>query len=195
MARNEKFQSLLQTVTLAVLQQKSPPTLDTTSFPSVDFLSQDVMKNVETESKSTVADLIAEAVGQLSENIVLARGCTMRASEGLICPYVYNSMPLYANMGTYAALVHLLPTGHSEHSLERNLEDRLALGCQIGQHIVGMNPASVHPQEGREESEALTAQNFVLDSSVCVADMLSSNNVQVTKFVRYALGEADMTDK
>lgn len=193
-ARTEKFQSLLGTAIRAILHQKSPPILDTTNFPSVDFLTQDVMKTVETERKSTVADLIAEAVGQLSENIVLTRGCTMSVSEGLICPYVYNSVPLHpGGMGTYAALVHLLPTEHRD-LFEHNLEARFELGCQLGQHIVGMNPTSVHPQEGREESEALLGQNFVLDSSIRVADMLSRDYVQVTKFVRYALGEANATD-
>ena len=194
-ARNEKFQALLAVATQATLAQKSPVVLDTTDHPSIDYLTPEVLKTVNIEGAAgTLANLVANAIGLLSENIIFTRGTTMSASKGLICSHIYNNTVnqpgALVGMGTYATLVHLLPTD-SKDSFDTRLDDIRMLGSQIGQHITGTNPASVYPQEGREEGEALLAQNFVLDSSIRVADMLREKNVKVSKFVRFALGGAE----
>lgn len=60
------------------------------------------------------------------------------------------------------------------------------LGKQLCQHIVGANPKSIE-----EGSDTLVNQHFLFDGSVTVGDLLQKNSVQVTRFVRYALGDKE----
>ena len=194
-ARNEKFQALVSLVTRAALEQYSPRLLTTTDMPSTDHLTRDsisqiVVSNSNADTKK-IADIVADTVGRLSENIVINRGCTFGASKGLLCSYVYNQVCQPpeggVSMGTYAALVHLLPQSGND-GFDDDEKSLSSLGRQICQHVIGMNPSTILPG-GNEDGESLVQQNFVLDSSVTVGELLQRNGVKVTKFVRYALGE------
>lgn len=138
----------------------------------------------------TLKDLIAEGIGHFGENIVISRGCVMSTGRGAIISYVYNNSTSGGGMdvGSYATLLHLLPSGSS--SLDPELV--ASLGRRLGQHIIGMNPRAIHPGNeagDRSEESALVTQPLLSDSSVEVGEWLESHNLQMTKFVRYALGE------
>ena len=141
----------------------------------------------------TMNDLLVEGIRQFGENIVVTRGCVMSASEGTIFSYVYNNNSSSSadgnNVGSYAALLHVLPSSNS------NLDPKLfaSVGHKLGQHIVGMNPEVIHPgneAEDEPEKSVLITQPLLSDSSVQVGAWLESHGVQVTKFVRFALGES-----
>ncbi len=177
-------------VTQATMEHQSPKLLTTTNLPSIDHLSTDAILSLRQEGSShkTVADTVAETVGHLSENVVISRGCTLSASKGLMCSFAYNNVrppdaPL--GMGTYAALVHLLPSGGGEVAVD----SARALGRQLCQHVIGMCPKAVYPRDDVDESQALVEQDFVLDASIRVGDLLRENCVEVTRFVRFELGE------
>lgn len=143
------------------------------------------------QREQTLGDLVAQAVGNLGENVVVSRGCVMAATKGLLCGFVYNnvaSAELAVAMGTYGALLHMLPDTGEAFS---NLESVQTLGNRICQHIVGMNPEVVKlGSKGIEDpSKALLSQEYLLDQSVTVGDLLEKNKAKVTKFVRYSLGE------
>lgn len=189
-ARNEKFQSLLSSVTETALSLSTagPPS----DAPlSVGRLTRDDIMPLHVQGEQTVGDLVAQAVGHLGENLVVSRGCVMAASKGLLCGFVYNNMSsaeLAVAMGTYGALLHMLPDTGEEFSDPGSIQ---ILGNRICQHIVGMNPEVVKlgSKGVKDPSKALLNQEYLLNQSMTVGDLLEKNRAKVTKFVRYSLGE------
>ncbi|KAL5493082.1 hypothetical protein EMCRGX_G014207 [Ephydatia muelleri] len=186
-ARNDKFRSLVEKVTHTVLDKCNPQPLSSTDIPSILTLDTQSLGSLDLNSGTgNLSDLVAESIGLLSENIVLGRACLMGVKKGTLCGYTYSPStipPSTVAMGTYAALVHLLPAG-------REWEDEEAarnLGMQIGQHIVGMNPSSVYGSS--DNAEPLVGQKYLLDSTLTVGDLLKQKNTKVSSFVRYALSD------
>ena len=146
--------------------------------------------SLETSAKS-LADVVAETVGNLAENLVLQRGCLFTAPEknGVVCGHVYNTNSISEDgvaMGRYASLLHL-----SSHQEFNDIEAVRKLGVNIAQHIIGMNPLVINEgDEGvTDPSKVLTKQSFLLDDEMLVGNMLAKHDVQITQFIRYALGE------
>ena len=109
-------------------------------------------------------------------------------------------------IGKYAAVVSFSHSG-KQSSL---------LGQELCQHIVGMNPKTIKPIEKTEEEQrkeenlkkeleeqmkeskerieivgetALLKQEYLLDPSLTVGDVLAQNDVTVHDFLRYECGE------
>ena len=186
-ARNEKFQALVSSTTGAILAHSAPGLRDT---PSLNHHRREVLSNIALENDTkSLGDFIAESVGYLSENILIARACTMTVTKGLICSYTYNNLsqpgPDVA-LGTYAALLHLLPKERDEFD---SVEAAATLGRQLCQHIVGLNPLGLNEGDEVKQSQALLHQGFLLDNTVTVGELLEKNGAQVNQFVRYSVGE------
>ena len=190
-ARTEKFQSLVSTVTQKTLQELVPKLLATTTLPSIDRLTMDSITNImDRESGRSVGDLAAEVVAHLKENLVVSRGCTICCTSGLICSHVYKNRSLPdsdVKMGTYGALLHLSAIDPGSAGSDMDTAGLKELGERICQQVVGMNPEGVEGGEG-----ALVNQTFLFDELVTVGDLLRKSGVRVTNFVRYALGEKDV---
>ena len=186
-ARNEKFQALVSSTTGAILAHSAPRLRDT---PSLNHHRREVLSNIALENDTkSLGDFIAESVGYLSENILIARACTMTVTKGLICSYTYNNLsqpgPDVA-LGTYAALLHLLPKERDEFD---SVEAAATLGRQLCQHIVGLNPLGLDEGDEVKQSQALLHQGFLLDNTITVGELLEKNGAQVNQFVRYSVGE------
>ena len=154
-ARNSGFQELVSNVVNSSLNSLTGvPTAP--ESPSVHFKSAaELLSLAPTNGQhETVNDLLVEGIRQFGENIVIARGCVMNASAGTVFSYVYNNnsnKPVDGNdVGSYAALLHLLPNNNS------NLDPELfaSVGHKLGQHIVGMNPQVVHPGNKAEKQNS-----------------------------------------
>ena len=199
-SRNEKFRSLVSTITQNTLKHLSPKLLTTTNLASLDVLMSDSIANiVDRESGDgggSMADRVAEMVGHLQEKMVIARGCTVCSTNGILCAHVYNNRSppeSSVQMGTYGAILHMI--GSNSESLIGGADLELkTLGERICQHIIGVDPLSVEEgggDEGGEGSRVLVNQRFLFDDSVTVGELLQKNGVKVTRFVRYALGEKE----
>lgn len=186
-ARNEKFQALVSSTTGSILAHTAPGLRD---MPSLNHHQREVLSNIALENdRKSLGDFIAESVGYLSENILIARACTMTVTKGLICSYTYNNLSqpgADVAMGTYAALLHLLPKEQDEFG---SVEAAATLGKQLCQHIVGLNPLGVEAGGEVKQSQALLHQGFLLDNTVTVGELLEKNGAQVNQFVRYTVGE------
>ena len=189
-ARNVKFQSLLSSVTetTITLSTGGPPSATPLS---VGCLTRDDILPLSVSKDQTVGDLMAQTVGHIGENLIVSRGCVMAASKGILSGFVYNNIASAESavaMGTYGALLHLLPSDGDEFADSAAVQ---ALGTKICQHVVGMNPEVIKlGNKGvDDESKALLSQEYLLDQSISVGDLLEKNKVRATKFVRYALGE------
>ena len=192
-ARNDKFHNLVSTIIRSTQKHLSPKLLNTTNLASIDFLTSDSILNITDKERGgdTVADQIAEVVGHLQEKIAVPRGCALCCTNGLLCGHAYNNDSVQQGniqMGTYGAILHLVGDDTAEPLSGRSdFTDLKTLGKRICQHIVGVNPQTV--EESSSEGQALVNQPFLFDDSVTVGDLLQKNHVQVTRFVRYALGE------
>ena len=161
-------------------------------MPVVDYLSKDLLSSIpsQTTQNQTLADKVAESVGQLGENISISRGCVMAASQGLICGFVYNNVSPPGSdtqLGTYGALLHMLPS--EETGKTSSHEQMTNLGQQICQHVVGMDVGDA--SSNKDLIGALLEQSFLFDSSVTVGELLANNGLSLTRIIRYALGESD----
>lgn len=189
MARNEHFHSLVSTVTRALFADQTSPL--ETGISSAYYTAEELGR-LETDTATSLGDAVASSVGRLGENLVLQRGCVVATDEeGMVCGHVYNNVSPHGEvaMGKYAALLHLMPASGS-------FGDREAigkLGQDLGQHIIGINPEVINEGDNgvSDSSKVLTKQNFVLDESRNIGDMLNEHGAQVTQFVRYALGGRD----
>lgn len=153
--------------------------------------NKEEIDTIESGSSKTLADTTAEAVGFLGEKLVLQRACVWSSARGTIFGHVYNDQspdPEVVRVGKYAAMVHLQTIAEADVS-DFGLED---LGKNLCQQVIAMNPRVARPgEDGVEDpSQILTKQEFVLDESVIVGDMIASHGALVTKFVRYAVGQS-----
>lgn len=205
-ARNEKFQEFVATVTKLALDKGA---------------DVEALKSLPYPGGKTVADKLTELVATIGENMQLRRIAHLSVSQGIVASYVHAAAA--PGLGKIGILVALESTGDS---------DKLqALGRQIAMHVAAANPQSVSvdsldkaaidrernvlaeqarasgkPEdiiakmvEGRlrkfYEEVVLLEQVYVIDGeskvSKIVAEAAKSVGapVKVAGFVRFALGE------
>ena len=143
-------------------------------------------------SEETVNDLVLQVVGRLGERIMVKRAVTMTTQQDCAIR-LYTHGPFTCNidacqMGKFAAIVALEPTVSDGDS-----EKMAALATSISQHIVGMNPAYISSNDiagqSLDKGEILEEQNYLMDESVTVKELLDNNYVSVIDFLRMECGE------
>lgn len=93
-------------------------------------------------------------------------------------------------LGKFGALVAL-------HDANSNVETQRNL-CQ---HIVGMNPSKIgvpdvdKPAEVKDDEPCLLFQEYLLEPSMSVAEVLAESQIEVVQFKRFECGEALATEK
>ncbi len=206
-ARNDKFQTLVQNISNAALKCDSVDGLNLAKMPS----------------GQTVAQEIAENISIIGENITLRRfDYINNAEEGIIGIYIHNK--IVDNIGKIAVLVELISKAKDKEKL--NL-----LGKQIAMHIAATKPISVsidlvNPDLVQKEKEiavdraknsgkpenivskmvesqmkkfyednVLLEQMFVIDNKIKISDLLISkskeleSDIKIGKFIRFEVGE------
>ena len=185
-AKNELFQKLVSTITESLFQyeDRSNPEAVYHIFP----LAAGAVAGLTTKSGERMSDLVTRAVGQLSENIHIARGYMVTCNSGTLSSFVYNSVRLAADspveMGRYASVAHLMSSGGDPVAIQR-------IGRQICQQIVGNNPALTVDEHGGNLVNALKSQAWLLDPSLTVDEVFTQNDISVTDFVRCECGETE----
>jgi len=201
-AKNEKFISLVEQLAneCAAHFEKQPQ--------NTIFSDKASLGEIKSSSTSmSLGDMVALCVGNLGENMALRRAAYVRAdAESQLSFYVHPSAPgknrKKFQMGKYGSIVDMAQTADSADKARTKLQD---LGGSLCQHIVGMNPKTVgRVSEGGEDSKAeaagdeakdeaeedvLLKQDFLLDTSMTVEQLLCLNGAEVKGFVRFACGE------
>ncbi|XP_015272838.1 PREDICTED: elongation factor Ts, mitochondrial-like, partial [Gekko japonicus] len=165
-ARNTKFQHLVQQVAIGTMQHYRGTV----------------------EQPSTYAK-----IGKLGENMVMKRAAWVSVPENcFIGSYVHGAPPsgnpLLSNMmfGKYGAVVICSPPNPCDNS------DFAELGWRLGQHVVGMAPLSVGSPEdepGDDSETKMLAQPFLLDPAISLGQYIQPTGVSVLDFVRFECGE------
>ncbi|XP_043500185.1 elongation factor Ts, mitochondrial isoform X2 [Polistes fuscatus] len=190
-ARNKKFHGLAETVLSATLNHAT--TLNNNDEVERTLLDTETLKALPAKDGKTLADHSALIIGTIGENITLRRALCMRVQgEALVFggthPAPMNPIPI--SFGRYGALVAV-----------KGKEDKMILGTQLCQHIIGMNPLKVgdntvdQPIIDVDNETCLIYQEFLLDPSLSVQQVLKDAQVEVLDFARFELGEKLNGDK
>ncbi len=126
-ARNDKFQELV-----VDLLKNSNDLIESDTFKFAELLKE---KNHTSGSK--VADVVANAVGTIGENIQIRRGKTLKVNKGLIVSYVHSSVG--EGLGKIGVLVAL-----ESEAEKAKLEE---LGKGIAMHIAASKPEFLNESE------------------------------------------------
>ena len=144
-------------------------------------------------SQETVNDILLQVVGRLGERIMLKRAVTMTTEHDCVIG-AYTHGPFTCNidgcqMGKYGAIVVLKPTVTSTDN-----EKLTTLAASLSQHIVGMNPSYISSKntaegENVDKGEILEEQNYLIDETITVKELLDSNSISIVDFLRMECGE------
>ena len=205
-ARNDKFQALVNEIRKLALQFDSPEEVKKAKYPNSD---------------RTVEEEILSMVSTLGENLTLRRTERFHIHRGVIGGYIHNS--LMENGGKIAVLVML--------ESELPVEKLQPLAKQIAMHVAAAKPEFLTPEDVddellRREEEifreqakvtgkpdnviekmvagkiqkyyqevVLLRQSFVMDNKITITDLLKNfeeehgNKVDLKDFARYQVGE------
>ncbi|XP_063529453.1 elongation factor Ts, mitochondrial isoform X2 [Cydia strobilella] len=185
-AKNDKFQKLMEDAAAACfkfahtsLQAKGPVTKMELDSEQLGNLSADGKK---------LSEVLALFIGNVGENAVLRRAeCWKANNEDLrIAAYTH---PAPAAAGAYSAGKYGALLAY------RQLADTEDVGRQLCQHIVGCAPAKIgdknidKPAKDSDDETYLIYQEYLLDPSYTVQEILEQNKVEIVDYVRFSCGE------
>lgn len=190
-ARNKKFHGFAETVLSATLSHAA--TMNSTDEVEKSILHTESLKKLHAKDGKSLADHSALVIGNIGENVNLRRALCMRVQGDAVLfggthPAPMNPIPM--SFGKYGALVAV-----------KGNEDKNILGTQLCQHIIGMNPLKVgdnkkdQPNIDTDNETCLIYQEFLLDPSLSVQQVLLESKVEVLDFVRFEMGEELNGDK
>ncbi|KAK2587841.1 hypothetical protein KPH14_003938 [Odynerus spinipes] len=190
-ARNKKFHGFAETVLSATLQHAM--TLNGNDEVEKSLLHTESLKTLPAKDGKSLLDHSALTIGSIGENVTLRRALCMRVQGDAMLfggthPAPMNPIPM--SFGRYGALIAV-----------KGNEDKKILGTQLCQHIIGMNPIKVgdatkdQPSMDTDNETCLIYQEFLLDPSLLVQQVLLDSQVDVLDFARFEMGEELNGDK
>nr|CAI5818993.1 unnamed protein product [Callosobruchus analis] len=189
-ARNKEFQSMVEVATrccLRYIESQQKPQDNVAKFS----LDTEQLKGLHFENDGKrLADKLALMIGTVGENATLKQGIGLKACEGI-------------HLVGYAH-----PAGHVENGLQLGKlggllayrsfgegHDHADIAKGICQHIVGMQPTKIgnnddKPAPNKDEETCLIHQEYLLDDSVTVKELLEQNQLEIVDFKRLECGES-----
>ncbi|KAJ8670548.1 hypothetical protein QAD02_001807 [Eretmocerus hayati] len=184
-ARNDQFHGLAETAASAVLKHLVNITSDNAHNKLT--LDSDTLRALSANDGKSLADHSALTIGTLGENIGFRRALCMCVPPDVYLAGVSHPAPAESgpiSCGKYGALLAFKTT-----------EDHELIGKQLCQHIIGMNPTKIgdpdvdEPNANSNNETTLIHQEFLLDASITVRELLTETNTQILDFARFEMGE------
>jgi elongation factor Ts len=191
-ARNENFQHFLEKASKACAQYISE--VDNTSKITKIALESDSLRNLKSDDGKSLADHLALMIGTVGENASLRRAICYKSPEAVrLCGYTHPApevAPVEGKLmfGKYGAIAAF-------NSNSEKTEEIREIHRKICQHIVGMKPEKIgdaeqdQPNEVKDEEKCLIHQDFLLDDSITIGQILQENNIKIIDFQRFECGE------
>ncbi|XP_071942617.1 elongation factor Ts, mitochondrial-like [Antedon mediterranea] len=205
-ARNSDFHTFVGKVASMALRQHINKNAEIKKVGKSE-LSGDKLNGLK-DSNTTLKDITALAIGKIGENLTIKRAVCLHVPPGhILGNYVHSiaqTSVLNTNdcsLGKYGALIA------AESIKEPSLKlQPAAMGRRLCQHIVGMKPLTIGEfippiqniqQEDKEDAEnveeiivtELLNQEYLIDPSLTVGELLYQEGIQVNDFVRYECGQ------
>ncbi|XP_017878406.1 elongation factor Ts, mitochondrial [Ceratina calcarata] len=184
-ARNKKFHDLAEIILSAVL--KHGMTMKQSSLVNRTLLYAESINELHATDGKSLGDHSALTIGTVGENINIRRALCMSVQPGVHlygCTHPTPVNPVPSSFGRYGALVAL-----------KSEERKDVLGMQLCQHVIGMNPVKVgdpkvdEPNDNTDDEAVMLYQEFLLDPSMSVQQLLQSEQAEILDFVRFEMGE------
>ncbi|XP_026487824.1 elongation factor Ts, mitochondrial isoform X1 [Vanessa tameamea] len=188
-AKNDKFHKMLEDTTLACykfahtnLKSKGPITkLE---------LDSEQLGNLSSDGGKKLSEVLALFIGSVGENAVLRRAeCWKANSDDVKITAYTHPAPTTASdysSGKYGALL--------AYKQPNDVED---IGKQICQHIVGCAPRKIgdkkkdKPAENSDDETCLIYQEYLLDPSYTIEEVLENNKIEILDYIRFSCGEVE----
>ncbi|XP_003699964.1 elongation factor Ts, mitochondrial [Megachile rotundata] len=184
-ARNKRFHELAETVLATVL--KEGISIEQTSLVNRTMLYPDTINDLVANDGKSLSDHSALAIGNVGENINIRRAICMSVQQGVHlygCTHPAPLNPVPSSFGRYGALVALKSNKKNE-----------VLGMQLCQHVIGMNPIKIgdisvdRPNDDANSENIMLFQEFLLDPTLSVQQLLQNEQVEILDFARFEMGE------
>ncbi|ENN74820.1 elongation factor Ts, mitochondrial [Dendroctonus ponderosae] len=188
-ARNAEFENIVKEVAETCLNYlKSSP--NSTHAITKIGLDSEQLKSLKASDGNTLADKIALMIGSVGENATLKRAVGIRVNNGTHLSGYAHPSGKSANstlLGRIGGLVALRSVNDESPHIEQ-------IGAGLCQHIVGMAPTSIgkadeEPTANNEDETNLIHQEYLLDDTLTVKQLLDENQVEVVDFQRFECGE------
>jgi len=189
-ARNKEFENIVQEATETCLKyiknsQKS------SNFVTKVGLDTDQLKSLKHSDGKTLADKLALLIGTVGENATLKRAIGLKVNDGVyLTGYAHPSGKIYKNvlLGRIGGLVAVKTPNVDNAQVQE-------ISKGICQHIVGMAPKTIGNIENKtfdikEDESVLLNQDFLLDESLTIKDLLKANQLEVIDYKRLECGES-----
>lgn len=172
---------------LAFTESEGQPTGSLTGFE----LTPEKLNSLISPNGKPLADEVALAIGTVGENMAMRRGLCLKSGEGVqLCGYVHPSNPDSSSiiLGKFGALLAY------RQIAQRDIDLKL-FAKNLCQHIVGMAPQEIGSVEEDEkcdnpdDEKCLIFQEYLIDNTWVVQDLLDNNGVEVIGFKRFECGE------
>jgi elongation factor Ts len=164
-ARNKKFQSLVQKITQGCYNFSNEQHPAPTSFSKIPLSGED-LANLPLMESRMVKDEIALSIGEIGENIKTRRAvCFKSIAPVMLVGYTHpapESVGInakeFSSAGKYGAIVAFRPKSTKK---ARSPEALTLIGRQLCQHVVGMNPREIGslesppPQASQSQTQSL----------------------------------------
>lgn len=151
-------------------------------------LDSEQLGNLSVEGKK-LSEVLALFIGSVGENAVLRRAECWKANSNdvKIAGYTHPApaTPAEYSSGKYGALV--------AYKQANDIED---IGRQLCQHIVGCAPRKIGNKENDEpaanvdDENCLIYQEYLLDPSFTVEEVLEQHKVEILDYARFSCGES-----
>ncbi|XP_049822198.1 elongation factor Ts, mitochondrial isoform X2 [Aethina tumida] len=194
-ARNQEFRKIVETATKVCLNfshSQARPQTKSVSRTIQSSLSAEQLGSLKADDGKPLSDHLALMIGVVGENASLKRATCLQAGEDTkIVGYAHPSGNSQGNVlfGRLCGLIAL--KSNSDNMDNESLED---LGKKLCQHVVGMNPLKIgsakdKPAAKRDEETCLIHQDYLLDESMTVQEVLNKHQVEIVDFKRFECGE------
>lgn len=188
-ARNDNFKNFVSHATKVCAQYTEMTDFDGDLW-KLGFESE-ALRNLKLDDGKTLGDHLALLIGTVGENATVRRAICFKTNNELsLFGYTHPSkdstipQPNEVRFGRYGAIVAF-----------RSAETNLDLQKNLVQHIIGMDPNKVgekgkdEPVENKDDEKCLIHQEYLLDPSATVGEILQENQLEVVDFQRFECGE------
>jgi len=198
-ARDALFQELVATTAQATINYRHQVILENSKINSLGGGNTEHLRDtphkievlpVANQNVSSLEEYRVSVVSQYKENIKLKKALAISTpAENIIGISSHGSISTTFNdcvMGTYCAAVFLKPR---KEDIDRNHVSSLARSLSL--HVIGMNPKCLTRCSNSDVAleDTLLGQEFLLDDSKCVGDLVHEAGVEVIDFVRYSIDD------
>lgn len=188
-AKNKTFQAMVEFAAQTCLHFAEQQPHATKPLTKISLDSTQLCR-LQTTNGKTLSDQLALTIGSLGENATLRRAVCFKADKGIhLSAYAHPSGTQQNSvlLGRLGGLVAMRQKIDKEVDMEN-------LGRNLCQHVVGMDPKKIgtsddEPSPNSDDETCLIYQEYIVDDSIMVNEVLDENGVEVIDFQRFECGE------